>query len=65
MVNVLKPTRLEKVCKFEMKWKLRRLTGKGEIPVFARVHEKRMFLALHLPLCNPALRTEEAQLSGA
>lgn len=65
MVNALKPARLEKVCKLGTKWKLRRLTGKGEIPAFARVHEKRMFLALHLPLHNPALRTEEAQLVGA
>lgn len=30
-----------------------------------RREEKRMFLALHLPLHNPALRTEEAQLVGA
>lgn len=55
MVNALKPARLEKVCKLKTKWKLRRLTGKGEIPIFARVHKERMFLALHLPLCNPAL----------
>ena len=63
MVNALKPARLEKVCKLKTKWKLRRLTGKGEIPIFARVHKERMFLALHLPLSNPALRTEQRRHS--
>lgn len=63
MVNALKPARVEKVCKLKTKWKLRRLTGKGEIPIFARVHKERMFLALHLPLCNPALGTEQRRHS--